>query len=415
MIEIKMFPASYGDSFLISCIGDINTHIMVDMGFSTTYENYISKEIQKIKADGISLLIFTHIDEDHILGGIRFFNKNGYAGTPDSIDIKEIWYNSFRHVQFHKTQNESGNSLNGVIEELLKKGHPRELGVREVSDVGYQQGSTLGSLILKNGYVNKWNSSFEYKAVVVNEDIPNSYSLNDEVLLTLLSPNQEKLELLAHEWEEKLSSLGYDSAVQSDQLMDDAFEFFMSNLQMELKKRKVNEVSSIKESVEEIAKKAFEPDKAVVNGSSIAFILEFRGKRLLFLGDCHPEVVESNLKKILRKTNQEKMWFDVVKVSHHGSKHNTSVSLLELINSKKYLFSTNGRGKNFSHPDIETIYRIITTDNTLNKELIFNYKPFMILNKFNDASLMEEFSYSIQYTNDLAQAKKEVPTIIHVR
>lgn len=47
MIEIKMFPASYGDSFLISCIGDTNTHIMVDMGFSTTYDNYISKEIQK--------------------------------------------------------------------------------------------------------------------------------------------------------------------------------------------------------------------------------------------------------------------------------------------------------------------------------------------------------------------------------
>lgn len=109
------------------------------------------------------------------------------------------------------------------------------------------------------------------------------------------------------------------------------------------------------------------------------------------------------------------MWFDVVKVSHHGSKHNTSVSLLKLINSKKYLFSTNGKGKNFSHPDIETIYRIITTDNTLDKELIFNYKPFMILNKFNDASLMEEFSYSIDYTNDLVQAKKEVPTIIHVR
>lgn len=39
----------------------------------------------------------------------------------------------------------------------------------------------------------------------------------------------------------------------------------------------------------------------------------------------------------------------------------------------------------------------------------------MILNKFNDASLMEEFSYSIDYTNDLVQAKKEVPTIIHVR
>ncbi|WP_025685340.1 MBL fold metallo-hydrolase [Paenibacillus maysiensis] len=227
MIEVKMFPASYGDSFLISCMGDINTHIIVDMGFSTTYDKYISQELQKIKADGVSLIIFTHIDEDHILGGIRFFNKNGYADAPDSIDIKEIWYNSFRHLQFHKTQNETIDSLHGGIEELLRKGHPRELGVREVSDVGYQQGSTLGSLILKNGYANKWNSSFNYKAVVVNEGPSNIYILNDEVSLTLLSPNLENLQLLSRKWKEKLSSIGYSSIVESDQLMDDAFEFYM--------------------------------------------------------------------------------------------------------------------------------------------------------------------------------------------
>lgn len=414
MIEIKMFPASYGDSFLISCMGDIKTHIIIDMGFSTTYDKYISQELQKIKADGVSLLIFTHIDEDHILGGIKFFNKNGCAGAPDSIDIKEIWYNSFRHLQFNKAENQTSESLHGGFEELLRKGHPRELGGREESDIGYQQGSTLGSLILKNGYANKWNSSFNYKAVVANEGASNRYILNDEVSITLLSPNLEKLQLLGRKWEEKLSSIGYKGVIESDQLMDDAFEFYMSNLQMELKKRSVNEVSSIKETVKEIVKKPFEPDTAEVNGSSIAFILEFRGKKLLFLGDCHPEVVEYNLEKLLKVTKQEKMWFDLVKVSHHGSKHNTSVSLLKLINSDKYIFSTNGRGKNFSHPDIETIYRIISTDNTPKKKLIFNYKPFKILNKFNDFSLMEEFSYSIHFTNDLAQATKDVPTIIHV-
>ncbi|MFC3846894.1 MBL fold metallo-hydrolase, partial [Paenibacillus sp. MAH-36] len=375
MIEIKMFPASYGDSFLISCMGDIKTHIIVDMGFSSTYDKYISKELQKIKSDGVSLLIFTHIDEDHILGGIRFFNKNGYAGTTDSIDIKEIWYNSFRHLQFHKSENQASDSLHGDIKEILRKGHPRELGARKVSDIGYQQGSTLGSLILKNGYAGKWNSSFNYKAVVVSEGVSNKYFLNDEVSIILLSPNLEKLQLLGRKWEEKLSSIGYSGLIESDQLMDDAFEFYMSNLQMELNKRRVSEVSSNKETVEEIALKPFEPDTAEVNGSSIAFILEFRGKRLLFLGDCHPEVVEYNLEKLLEDTKQEKMWFDLVKVSHHGSKHNTKVSLLKLINSDKYIFSTNGKGKNFSHPDIETIYRIISTDNTRNKKLIFNYKP----------------------------------------
>ncbi|MBU9705492.1 Zn-dependent hydrolase [Paenibacillus sp. AK121] len=412
MLEVKMFPASYGDSFLISCRGKAINHILVDMGFATTYEKFISEELQKIKAEGISLLIFTHVDEDHILGGVRFFKKNGHSDNPNSIDIREIWYNSFRHLQFNKIQTKGELSINSGMKNILSIGYPREIGVREVADIGYKQGSTLGSLILQNGYENKWNTSFNHKAVVVDENEIKVNYTNEELSITLLSPNIENLQLLSNKWAEKLSSLGYQDKVNSDQTLDDAFEFYMSNIQMEQKQRKVQDINSTRYTLEEIAQQSFEPDRAEVNGSSIAFILEFNSKKLLFLGDCHSEIIENNLKKLLNQRKEEKMWFDMVKVSHHGSKHNTSVSMLELIHSNKYIFSTNGKGKNFSHPDIETIYRIISTDNTPDKELIFNYKPFRILNKFNVPNLMEKYSYSIHYTNDLANTLDDVPTII---
>jgi hypothetical protein len=60
---------------------------------------------------------------------------------------------------------------------------------------------------------------------------------------------------------------------------------------------------------------------------------------------------------------------DAVKVAHHGSKHNTSETLLKLIKSHTYLISTNG--DQFEHPDKECIARIIRFGEPTN--IYFNY------------------------------------------
>src|SRR4051794_37805507 len=100
-----MFPASYGDSFLVTCHGgeiSQNTNILIDMWFMSTYNNSIKKELIKIDALGesISLLVFTHIDDDHILGGVKLLEENGMADSPKIIKIQEVWHNSYRHLQF---------------------------------------------------------------------------------------------------------------------------------------------------------------------------------------------------------------------------------------------------------------------------------------------------------------------------
>lgn len=88
----------------------------------------------------------------------------------------------------------------------------------------------------------------------------------------------------------------------------------------------------------------------IVNASSISFILSHQGKRALFLSDSLPEHINESL--------SSKQRFDVVKVSHHGSKHNTSMAALSKIYCNNFIISTNGPS-HYGHPHAETIVRII--------------------------------------------------------
>ncbi|WP_051620640.1 MBL fold metallo-hydrolase [Paenibacillus sp. UNC451MF] len=426
MMKIEMFPASYGDSFLISCNGKTTTNILIDMGFMSTYTNSIKNKLTEVKSKGesISLLVFTHIDEDHIAGGLKFLSENGKIENPNIVEIENIWFNSYRHIQFWKSDFEADESdvkNDSVLESIIGKGRPREKGNRDVQSVGAMQGSTLASLMYFNEYMNIWNRDFEYSAVTVEEILDNGVdnlrkiTINDEVGITVLSPDENKLKQLETVWQEKLASAGYSKQIVSSKLMDDAFEIYTTNINSENPKlRKLYKVSSEKEETEikNSLTNPFEADTTEVNGSSIAFILDFDGKRVLFLGDSHPDIIIKNLKIIKSAWNCERLWFDAVKISHHGSKHNTSVELLELIDSDKFIFSTNGRGKGFSHPDIETVYRVIATPNSKKKSLIFNYRPLHIISKIDKEEFKEKYNFEIKYTNDLSKSINNKNTTI---
>src|SRR5690606_38146377 len=91
---------------------------------------------------------------------------------------------------------------------------------------------------------------------------------------------------------------------------------------------------------------------------SIAFILETFDVRILALADSHPYVIEKSLEKAgFSKSNKLKV--DVVKVSHHGSKNNTTCDLLDIIDCNDFIISTNGGSSTHTHPDREVIARII--------------------------------------------------------
>jgi hypothetical protein len=166
--------------------------------------------------------------------------------------------------------------------------------------------------------------------------------------LTVLSPSHNQLERLLHKWPSEDES-GATAAHDND-------------YQLSLKE--------IWEADE------FKSDSSVYNGSSIAFLLEIENTKMLFLGDAHDQVVVENIKELgFSETN--KLQLDLVKVSHHGSQYNTSSEFLSLLQSSRYVISTNGSRHGL--PNKRAIARIIKeTDG----QICFNYsdviKPLLL-------------------------------------
>ena len=111
MIEIKMYPAKKGDAFLVSFGTKKEINILIDMGFIDTYQNHIKHDLIELNQKGrsIDLLVITHIDQDHIQGAIKFFEENGSSNN--IIEVKEVWHNSYRHLQFDKNKEKISFSI----------------------------------------------------------------------------------------------------------------------------------------------------------------------------------------------------------------------------------------------------------------------------------------------------------------
>lgn len=133
----------------------------------------------------------------------------------------------------------------------------------------------------------------------------------------------------------------------------------------------------------DIAQDPFEEKRLlqdIANWSSLAFEIIYKDVRILFLGDAKDSVIVESLKANgFGKHNQYKV--DYIKLSHHGSKYNTSHEFLEIIDCNNFIFSTNGT---HDHPHIETMARILChpkRDRLRQINLYFNYSKDEYLSK----------------------------------
>lgn len=386
MINIKMFKAEKGDAFLIKF--DNGQNILIDMGMPNTYENEIRQELIKLKElnQKIDLLIISHVDEDHIGGAIKFLEENQ---NNKIIEILEIWHNSYRQLQFDKSKvSEVNEDTREVLESIIKQNQSSSLtdGIQKISA---NQGSSFASLIYKNGY--GWNTTFSNSAIYLENK---SDSVIGDLKFIFLSPNQDKLKELSKRWLKELKKKKYSFEISDEEIFDDAFEFYMKFL-----KKDDGEIKniSVQKSInfEKLSKKE-EKDNSATNGSSLAFIIEYKDKKLLFLGDSHEDIVFESLERL--KVKDYNLKFDLMKVSHHGSNKNISNRLINLIYCDKFIFSTNGISH--GHPDLETIAKIIVKKTQYKKELLFNYN-LEILEKLNNEDLKKEYKYEIKCQSEI--------------
>jgi len=364
LIEIKSFEAGKGDAFLVSFGEDEKTqkHIMIDMGFGTTYSSFIKNDFLKLKRKIIDLLVITHIDADHINGALKFIQENGESHK--IIQVNEVWHNSYKHLQFTKEKrltisDEEISYLKSIINSNIPKNE--ETGYSDISS--YSNGSSFAGYLYDYKY--NWNIKFNKKAVLVT-NYPIVKKIGD-INIILLSPNQDKLNDLAENWLNELEKKKYNFTISDENIFDDAFEFF--NMHNKISDSNYSSISgSDNLNFEELAK-IESKDSSSTNGSSIAFIIEYKNKKLLFLGDAHEDIVYENLNKL--KNNGCNLNFDLVKLSHHGSNENLSNRLLALIESKIFLVST--EGVYYNHPHVEAISKVVMKKTDYIKKIIFNY------------------------------------------
>ncbi|RRJ90831.1 AVAST type 1 anti-phage system MBL fold metallo-hydrolase Avs1a [Flavobacterium macacae] len=376
---INFFPALNGDSFLVSSNA---TNILIDGGYVNTYRNFLKTELQEIarRKEKLDLVVITHIDRDHISGVNKLLEENN---DNRFIEIDNIWHNSYRHLQIKPEDSKKfeAPSLKKVSElnimAIIKEDIPDT-----PKNVSAKKGSTLAKLVHDGKY--NWNKQFRNAAVSFQNEPVEIGSFK----IQLLSPNQQKLEKLKGYWLKALYKLGYVNDDSAAGFIDDAFEFVVSG-EKETKVLDKKNISAGSVDLNALSVTDFIEDNAAANGSSISFILTSDNARILFLGDSHPSVISESL-MLLYPIEEFPLFFDAIKISHHGSALNTNNELLSLVDSQKYLISTNGNSSD--HPDIETIARVVARKTDFKRTLYFNY-PVQIIKNINIDPLKEKYNY----------------------
>lgn len=357
MLSLKMYPAKNGDAFLINANGN---HLLVDGGFASTYTNYIAQDLAELSRQGnrISLVVCTHIDADHIGGLLAFFSANG---CPDSrgIEVDAVWHNSLRSLS-SAPQGPCMPQDARVLASIKRRGFP--LATERAADpISVRQGSSLAKLLRIERY--HWNDGDGSQCIdsrVAALDLPNA------VQVKVLGPTVERLESLRTWWLREMKKLGYRGVGEASDLVDDAYEMWCAH-----------DSQSAAPCIRPIAAqkdlqltKVYTADTSIANGSSIALLLTAGKASVLLLGDAWAEDMVAELKQ--RQTDGGIQLFDAIKISHHGSNHNTSVELLAMVDAPCFLISTDG--SRHGHPDFEVLAEIVDRPAAFERRIYFNYE-----------------------------------------
>lgn len=324
--RIEMLPATYGDCLWVEYgSGEDTYRMLVDGGPVGTFES-IAKRIDMMPHGdrAFEMIVLTHVDADHIEGLVRLF-----AEKPLPFAVDQVWFNGWRQMK----------TAHGLL--------------------GAMEGDFLSALLVRRA-AHAWKSDAKPWVVLKDGRLPET-TLESGMKITLLSPTPAKLQRMAKEWEAKVVAKGLNPGD-----LEAAWEALAKKKKFLPEKGLLGTTPNL----DALLEAQFVKDDAAPNGSSIGFLAEYGNKSALFLADTHPDVVASSIARLCKERGMERLSVGAVKVSHHGSKANTSEALLRLIDSSRWLISTNG--DKFRHPDEACMARIIKIARP--KEFYFNYE-----------------------------------------
>ena len=355
-IQIELLPAQHGDCVLVRCLaGERATNILVDGGPRETYEATLRPRLLELAALGerLDLVVVSHADSDHIEGVIALMEENGDAASPKVIPIADCWHNSYRHLELQ------GRAPTAAEVERVQR-QVVDPGLRNlVGPISGKQGTTLAGLLRRGGY--SWNGAFGQAAAIA----PSAVRVGLDVDIQVVSPGREQLRRLGKLWRRELLAFGVAPDAVSPAEFEEAFE---RQLRRSAHAEDDSYLASSSTSLAAPPPDAFIEDLSATNASSIALIVEFHRHKVLLLGDAVPSVVVEGLKASGKTDPIDVDW---VKVSHHGSRRNTSRELCQSFRARGFLVSTDGT--RHRHPDSDALLTILASQ-ARGVTMIFNYK-----------------------------------------
>lgn len=339
IFRIELLPARHGDCLLLEYGDAARPHrVLIDGGPIGAY-GALSRRLAALPPDQreLELLIITHVDGDHIEGCLKLLNHRELAS------FRDIWFNGWPHIA-----------------QELKEPPPLLPKASSTEQRSAMQGTEISVRI--DGRA--WNNAFNGAPVFV----PAAGALPVRELpgglrLTLLSPTLDKLAKLRTAWSRALDNaeVNPDDAAALRTRLDGRAAYRASG--MRLRPTPEQMLSSAQLALGSM-------DNAVANGSSIAVIAEYQGRRIALLGDAHAPTLTATLGRLAAAAGEPRLQLDAVKLAHHGSAANLSTQLLQRLDCKTWLVSTDG--SIFNHPDDEAIHTVVSQ--VAGARLLFNYR-----------------------------------------
>lgn len=315
MGRIQILQVQYGDAIIIERSRGVDKGVIVVDGGPTTSSDYFLEAISELPT--IDLMVLTHYDEDHIGGILSLVYDCLDNQTP--LPVKEIWANCARYV-------------------------PMVSSTRTSPGQGVDLAKYLTGFVANGDLVWRDRISEGY----CGNDIPFAE-------IEVVSPTVEVMNM----------------SIKKQEVEDGAPT-----------KATARTNADLQTSLDDLAKRNTKApdltkDSQLANAASIAFVLRCDEFSVLMLGDCYPQNVEAYLRG---KGWSEDHPFEVdfVKVSHHGSRNNTSNGLMDIIKCNKFIISTNGGDGRYAHPDRETFAHILCHPKRNKEERVHFYMNYSL-------------------------------------
>ena len=319
VFRLEAMPAGPGDALVVEWgEGRRRWRLLVDAGPRTAWDA-VGARLRARRRESYELFVVTHVDEDHIGGALRLIDDAELAPR-----VRAVWFNGYVHCK-------SGGNVLGPV-------HGEQLTQRVLD----------AALPWNAGRPNPIAPGVGGPVVVASAGELPAVDLPGGARAVLLSPSGPKLRKLAGVWEDAVVGAGLvpgrGAGGQGAAVRQRPREF--PPLPDDLARAALPALAAGRER-----------DSSAANGSSIAFVLEYAGRRLLLTGDAHPDLLAANLARYGASVGEERPRLDLVKLPHHGSGANVTAALAASWSASRFVISTDGTG--YAHPDDSALARLM--------------------------------------------------------